>query len=140
MIKAAILGATGTVGQRMIQMLEKHPWFEISALAASSNSSGRSYGEVANWQLETAMPEGIQGMIVEDCQPGLNCDFVLSGLPSSIAYQAEIDFATAGIAVISNASSHRMASDVPLLIPEINPEHIQAIELQKQRFSQSTIE
>ncbi len=134
MIKTAILGATGTVGQRMIQMLENHPWFEISALAASGNSAGKAYGDAVHWQLDTPMPATVRDMTVEECRPGLDCDFVLSGLPSSIARQTELDFAAAGCAVISNASSHRMGSDVPLLIPEINPDHVQAVEAQKQRL------
>jgi aspartate-semialdehyde dehydrogenase len=134
-IRIAILGATGTVGQRMIQLLEGHPWFEISSLAASDNSAGKAYGEAAHWQLETAIPQAIAGMTVEQCRPTLDCDFVLSGLPSSIAGQTETDFASAGYPVISNAGSHRMEPDVPLLIPELNPDHLQAIEKQRERLA-----
>lgn len=134
MIKTAILGATGTVGQRMIQMLENHPWFEISALAASGDSVGKAYCDTVHWQLDTPIPAVVQGMTLKMCQPGLDCAFVLSGLPSSVARQIELEFASAGCAVISNASSHRMESNVPLLIPEINPDHIQAVEVQKQHY------
>ena len=134
MIRTAILGATGTVGQRMLQMLENHPWFEISALAASGSSAGKAYCDAVHWQLDTPMPAAMRDMTVLECRPGLDCDFVLSGLPSSIAAETELDFAATGRAVISNASSHRMGPDVPLLIPEINPDHIQAVEGQKQRF------
>lgn len=133
-LKTAILGATGTVGQRMIQMLEDHPWFEIQTLAASDNSAGKAYGDAAHWQLETPIPAEVAKMTVKTCGPGLDCDFVLSGLPSSIAASVEPDLAAAGYAVISNASSHRMDSDVPLLVPEINAEHVAALEKQRQRF------
>lgn len=133
-IKTAILGATGTVGQRMIQMLEHHPWFEIGALAASENSTGKTYREAAHWQLESEIPENIAEMSIEACRPGLDCDFVLSGLPSSIAGETEIEFAQAGCPVISNASSHRMGLDVPLLVPEINADHIEALGKQRPRF------
>ena len=133
-IKTAILGATGTVGQRMIQMLEHHPWFEIGALAASDISAGKSYCEAAHWQLDSAIPESIAQMSVEACRPELDCDFVLSGLPSSIAGETEIEFAEAGCPVISNAASHRMDPDVPLLVPEINAAHIEALEKQRLRF------
>jgi aspartate-semialdehyde dehydrogenase len=132
-LRTAILGATGTVGQRMIQLLDGHPWFEVSAVAASDNSAGKNYAQAARWMLETAIPESVARMTVQSCQPGLDCDFVLSGLPSQIAEDAEFLLAKAGLPVISNASSHRMKPDVPLLIPEINPEHLDAIELQKKR-------
>ncbi len=133
-IKTGILGATGTVGQRMIQLLEDHPWFEISALAASDNSAGKTYAEAAHWQLDTPIPRSIKEMTVEQCRPNLDCDFILSGLPSSIAGPTETDFASAGYPVISNAGSHRMDPDVPLLIPELNPDHLGAIEKQRKRF------
>src|SRR5262244_1348038 len=133
-LKVGILGATGTVGQRMIQLLERHPWFEVSAVAASDNSAGKNYAQVTRWMLETPIPESVARMTVQSCQPGLECDFVLSGLPSSIAEETELQLAKAGMPVLSNASSHRMKSDVPLLIPEINPQHLEALQLQKQRI------
>jgi len=133
-LKVGILGATGTVGQRMIQLLERHPWFEVSAVAASDNSAGKNYAQVTRWMLETPIPETVARMTVQSCQPGLDCDFALSGLPSSIAEETELQLAKAGTPVLSNASSHRMKSDVPLLIPEINPHHLQALQLQKQRI------
>jgi aspartate-semialdehyde dehydrogenase len=133
-LKVGILGATGTVGQRMIQLLERHPWFEISSVAASDNSAGKNYAQATRWMLETPIPEGVAKMTVQSCQPGLDCDFVLSGLPSSVAEQTELELAKAGMPVVSNASSHRMKADVPLLIPEINPDHLDALELQKQRI------
>jgi aspartate-semialdehyde dehydrogenase len=133
-LRAGILGATGTVGQRMIQLLANHPWFEVSAVAASDNSAGKKYAEATRWMLETPIPESVARMTVQGCKPGLNCDFVLSGLPSNIADETELDFAKSGMPVISNASSHRMKADVPLLIPEINPDHLDAVAVQKSRM------
>jgi len=133
-LKVGILGATGTVGQRMIQLLERHPWFEVFTVAASDNSAGKNYAQATRWMLETPIPEAVAKMTVQSCQPGLECDFVLSGLPSSVAEETELQLAKAGMPVISNASSHRMKADVPLLIPEINPQHLDALDLQKRRF------
>jgi len=120
----------------MIQMLEDHPWFEIGALAASDNSVGKTYREAAHWLLESEIPSRIAQMSVESCHPGLDCDFVLSGLPSAIARETEIEFAEAGCPVISNAASHRMGPDVPLLVPEINADHVQALGKQRSRFGE----
>jgi aspartate-semialdehyde dehydrogenase len=133
-LKTGILGATGTVGQRMIQLLETHPWFEVSCVAASDNSAGKNYAQATKWMLDTPIPEAVSKMTVEPCNPGLNCDLVLSGLPSNIAEETELMFAKAGTPVISNAGSHRMKADVPLLIPEINPDHLAAVEYQKKRI------
>jgi len=133
-LRAGILAATGTVGQRLIQLLANHPWFEVSAVAASDKSAGKKYAEAANWMLETPIPESVGNLIVQSCAPGLDCDFALSGLPSNIAEQTELDLANSGLPVISNASSHRMKPDVPLLIPEINPDHLDALATQKQRI------
>jgi aspartate-semialdehyde dehydrogenase len=133
-LRAGILAATGTVGQRLIQLLANHPWFEVSAVAASDNSAGKKYVEATRWLLETPMPESVAGLTVQTCNPGLDCDFVLSSLPSNVAEKAEEDIAKSGIPVISNASSHRMKADVPLLIPEINPDHLDALGIQKQRI------
>src|SRR5688572_5155916 len=133
-LRVGILGATGTVGQRMIQLLESHPWFEVSAVAASDNSAGKNYAQATRWMLASPIPEAVSKMTVQSCQPGLDCDFVLSGLPSNIAEETELQLAKAGLPVISNASSHRMKADVPLLIPEINPDHLDALLLQKSRI------
>jgi aspartate-semialdehyde dehydrogenase len=133
-LKVGILGATGTVGQRMIQQLEQHPWFEVSAVAASDNSAGKNYAQATRWMLETPIPESIANMTVQSCNPGIECDFVLSGLPAAIAEETELQLAKAGMPVITNASPHRMKSDVPLLIPEINPDHLDALQVQKQRI------
>jgi aspartate-semialdehyde dehydrogenase len=130
-IRAGILGATGTVGQRFVQLLQDHPWFEITALAASAASAGRSYGEVCHWKVSAEMPRTVRDMTVEECAPGLDCDLVFSALPGEVAGPIEEDLAAAGYFVSSNAKNHRLDSDVPLLIPEVNPEHIQIIEHQR---------
>src|SRR2546428_10332853 len=132
-LRVGIMAATGTVGQRMIQLLQNHPWFEVSAVAASDNSAGKNYAQATHWLLETPIPDPVARMTVETCSPGLDCDFVLSSLPSSVAEEVELQVAKAGIPVISNAGSHRMKADVPLLIPEINADHLDALQAQKQR-------
>src|SRR6186713_254888 len=100
-LRAGIFAATGTVGQRMIQLLANHPWFEISVVAASDNSAGKTYAEATRWVLETPIPESIARMTVQTCNPGLECDFALSGLPTAVAEETELQLAKAGIPVIS---------------------------------------
>lgn len=129
--RVGILGATGVVGQRFIQLLEGHPQFEVTALAASDRSQGKSYAEACSWRLPGEMPDRVKQIPVQASAPPLDCDFVFSSLPGEIAAKAEEDFARAGYPVISNSSSYRMAADVPLLIPEVNPDHIALIEVQK---------
>ena len=129
--RVGILGATGVVGQRFIQLLDGHPQFEVSALAASDRSQGKSYAEACTWRLPGEMPEPARSIAVQAPAPPLDCDFVFSSLPGDIAAQTEEDFARAGHPVISNSSSHRMSADVPLLIPEVNPEHLGLIEVQR---------
>jgi aspartate-semialdehyde dehydrogenase len=131
--RVGILGATGTVGQRFIQLLEDHPQFEIAALAASDRSQGKTYADACNWKLATPMPEGIKKNVVQAIEPNLDCDLVFSSLPSNVAKETEEAFARAGYPVISNSSSFRMEEDIPLLIPEINAEHLALIEMQKQK-------
>jgi aspartate-semialdehyde dehydrogenase len=131
--RVGILGATGAVGQRMIQGLAAHPWFRIAELAASERSSGRTYREAARWMQETPIPEGVADLEVKSATPDLDCDFVLSALDSSVAGPIEEDFARAGYPVISNTRNHRMDDDVPLVIPEVNPDHLDLIPSQKQR-------
>lgn len=129
--RVGILGATGVVGQRFIQLLQNHPQFEVAALAASDRSQGKTYAEACTWRLPGEMPEAVKNLKVQPPAPPLECDFVFSSLPGEIAKDAEADFARAGFPVISNSSSHRMAPDVPLLIPEVNPEHLELIEAQR---------
>jgi aspartate-semialdehyde dehydrogenase len=131
--RVGILGATGTVGQRFVQLLENHPQFEITALAASERSTDKIYAEACPWKLAAPMPEFVKKMVVRPIAPPLDCDVVFSSLPASAAKDAEEKFARAGYPVISNSSSFRMTEDVPLLIPEVNPEHLALIETQKQK-------
>ncbi len=129
--RVGILGATGTVGQRFVQLLENHPQFEITALAASDRSAGKPFAEACAWKLAGAMPEYVKQIVVAPIMPPLDCDFVFSSLPSNVGRETEEAFARAGYPVISNSSSYRMDADVPLLIPEINFEHLGLIEIQK---------
>lgn len=130
-LRVGILGATGVVGQRFAQLLQDHPQFEISALAASDRSQGKTYAEACTWRLPGDMPDSVKEIVIQPPAPPLDCDVVFSSLPGEIATGAEPDFARAGYPVISNSSSHRMADDVPLLIPEVNPEHLELIEAQR---------
>jgi len=129
--RVGILGATGVVGQRFIQLLTCHPQFEITALAASDRSQGKSYEEACTWRLPGDMPEAVKSIIVKAPAPPLDCDFVFSSLPTDVAKEAEEHFARAGFPVISNSSPHRMGADVPLMIPEVNPDHIALIDAQR---------
>ncbi len=130
-IKVVILGATGTVGQRFIQLLDAHPYFEISALAASEKSAGKKYKEAVHWKLDTPIPENIQDMIVQECKPGMDARVAFSGLDSSVAGEVELEFASKGYAVVSNSKNYRMEPDVPLIYPEINADHVALIAYQK---------
>src|SRR5712691_6570389 len=130
-LRAGILGATGVVGQRFIQLLESHPQFEVTALAASDRSQGKTYAQACVWRLPGEMPESVKQIVVQPPAPPLDCDFVFSSLPGEIANETEEDFARAGCPVISNSSPHRMGVDVPLLIPEVNPEHVALIDAQR---------
>ena len=132
-IKVGVLGATGAVGQRFVQLLQGHPWFEISALCASERSAGKRYAEACNWNLRGDMPAHLRDVVLRDCEPGFDAQIVFSALPSSTAGQIEEAFAKAGYVVCSNASNHRYDPDVPLLIPEVNPEHLGLIEVQKRK-------
>ncbi len=129
--RVGILGATGTVGQRVIHMLRNHPYFEVTALAASDRSEGKRFVEACNWKLPFEMPDAVKDMRVQPIKPPLDCDVVISSLPSDIALETEGAFAAAGYAVISNSSSYRMHPDVPLVVPEINPDHLDIIPQQK---------
>jgi aspartate-semialdehyde dehydrogenase len=132
-ISVGILGATGIVGQRFIQMLEQHPWFEVAWLAASERSEGRSYAEAVRWRMKTALPERIARMMVSPALPGGAPKVIFAALDAGIAAELEPRFAEAGCAVISNSSALRMKADVPLVIPEVNPDHIKLIECQAWR-------
>ena len=129
--RAGVLGATGLVGQRLVKLLAGHPWFELTEVAASERSSGRSYGEAVRWHLDGPIPEAARSLVVKSLDPSLDCDFVFSALDSSVAGGAEVDFARAGYPVVSNSKNHRMDPDVPLLIPEVNAAHLDAIPAQQ---------
>jgi len=136
--KAGVLGATGVVGQRLVQMLGDHPWFELTEVAASERSSGKTYADAVRWHLDSPVPESARGLVVKGLDPSLDCDFVLSALDSSVAGPAEEDFARAGYPVVSNSRNHRMDSDVPLLIPEVNAAHLDAIPVQQKNRGYDT--
>src|SRR6478672_6115871 len=131
--KVGILGATGTVGQRFAQLLEDHPQFEITAMAASDRSAGKVYSEACAWKLPGRIPANVRDIVVTPIEPPLDCDIVFSSLPSNVARETEQAFARAGYPVISNSSAYRMDEDVPLLIPEINADHTRLIERQKEK-------
>jgi aspartate-semialdehyde dehydrogenase len=129
--RAGILGATGLVGQRLVKLLAGHPWFDLTEVAASERSSGKTYAEAVRWHLDGPIPETARSLIVKGLDPSLECDFVFSALDSSVAGDAEEDFARAGYPVVSNSKNHRMDPDVPLLIPEVNAAHLEAIRTQQ---------
>jgi aspartate-semialdehyde dehydrogenase len=132
-IPVAVLGATGSVGQRFVQLLEHHPWFRLHEVVASERSAGKLYGEAADWRLDTLLPGSAAALQVKPLGTELESRLVFSGLDSSVAGEAEDDYANRGAAVVSNSRNHRMAADVPLLIPEVNAEHLGAIEQQRKR-------
>jgi aspartate-semialdehyde dehydrogenase len=132
-IPVAVLGATGSVGQRFVSLLENHPWFKVVSLAASDRSVGQKYSQAARWVLDVPMPDYARDMVVvpasTDC---IDTKIVFSALHTEIATELEPQFANAGAAVCSNASSYRRGEDVPLLLPEINADHIQLVKSQRQ--------
>jgi aspartate-semialdehyde dehydrogenase len=132
-IPVAVLGATGSVGQRFVQLLENHPWFRLHELIASDRSAGKAYADAADWRLDTLLPEEASGKTVRSLGSDLESQLVFSGLDSSVAGEAEDLYASRGCAVVSNSRNHRMGADVPLLIPELNAEHCDAIEQQRKR-------
>ena len=126
-IEVGILGATGMVGQRFVSLLEHHPWFEINWLAASERSAGKTYREACNWRLRDAMPKSAWDLPVYECKPGAAPHLLFSSLDSKVAGHVEQEFAQAGHVVVSNSSNFRMEHDVPLLIPDVNPDHLALI-------------
>ncbi len=136
--RAGVLGATGIVGQRLVNLLADHPWFALTEVAASERSSGRTYAEAVQWHLEAPIPDAARDLAVKGLETDLDCDFVFSALDSSVAGSAEEDFARAGYPVVSNTRNHRMDPDVPLLIPEVNAAHLDAIPLQQKNRGYDT--
>ncbi len=129
-IPVGILGATGVVGQRFIQLLEAHPWFEVAWLAASDRSEGKSYGEATRWRLKTAMPAHVRDLVISPASPSGAPRVIFAALDAAIARELEPQFAAAGCAVVSNSSAFRMDPSVPLVIPEVNPDHLALLEQQ----------
>jgi aspartate-semialdehyde dehydrogenase len=132
--RVGILGATGMVGQRFIQLLVDHPQFEVTAVAASDRSQGKAYGKACTWRLGGETPANVRHLPVQPPAPPLDCDLVFSSLPGEIARETEASFAAAGCPVISNSSACRMDEDVPLLIPEVNHGHLAMLERQKAKY------
>src|SRR5438045_670493 len=122
-IPVAVLGATGSVGQRFVQLLEHHPWFRLHEVVASERSAGKSYGDAADWRLDTLLPDAAAALSVEGLGADLESRLLFSGLDPSVAGEAEEHYANRGCVVVSNSKNHRMDADVPLLLPEINADH-----------------
>jgi len=133
-LRVGILGATGMVGQRFIQLLENHPQFEVTAVAASDRSQGKRYADACTWRVGGNMPSSIRDMTVKAIEPPLDCALVFSSLPGDIARETEGSFAKAGYPVISNSSAFRMDQDVPLLIPDVNHAHLAQLERQRAQY------
>ena len=129
-ISVGILGATGSVGQKFVELLADHPWFEITALAASERSAGKEYREAVNWFQTALLPPASAKMNVQRCVPEFPCKIVFSGLDSAVAGKGEAEFARAGDVVVSNSRNHRMDPQVPLLVPEINADHLSLVKSQ----------
>src|ERR1700681_3085247 len=131
-IPVGILGATGTVGQRFIQLLDQHPWFEVAWLAASDRSAGKRYAAATKWRLNTPLPENVAKLEVFPAAPNASTPkVVFAAMDAAAATEIEPQFAAAGHAVVSNSSAFRMAEDVPLVIPEVNAEHLSLLKTQK---------
>ena len=129
----AVLGATGAVGQRFLQLLADHPWFEVAEVAASDRSAGKPYREACAWRLPGAPPAAVADRVVTTCEGPFRSPLLFSGLDSSVAGEVETALAAKGHAVVSNSRNHRMDADVPLLIPEVNADHLDALAAQRRR-------
>jgi aspartate-semialdehyde dehydrogenase len=130
-IDVAILGATGSVGQRFVQLLEDHPWFQVSELVASDRSAGKCYGEACDWRISDTMPESSRQLRVKGLDAQLDSPVVFSSLPGGLALEIETRLAGEGKQVFTNASDNRMLPDVPLVIPEVNNDHLALIDVQR---------
>ena len=132
-IEVGVLGATGMVGQHFVKFLQNHPWFDLTWVGASDRSAGKKYRDATSWRLDGAMPDKIANLTVNDCKPGSAPRLMFSAMDASVATEIEQAFAQAGHVVVSNSRNHRMEPDVPLLIPEVNPDHLKIIPLQQRR-------
>ncbi len=130
-IEVGILGATGMVGQHFVKFLQGHPWFELKWLGASDRSAGKKYKDAMTWHLPGGVPASVADLTVEDCQPGSAPRLLFSAMDASVATEIERAFAQAGHIVVSNSKNHRMERDVPLLVPEINPDHLKLVPVQQ---------
>ena len=130
-IKVGVLGATGSVGQRFVQLLSNHPWFELTALAASERSAGKRYRDACNWFLSSDIPDNVADMRIQPLDTGLECRLVFSALPGNVAKEVEESFAYSGYGVLSNVSVHRYDEDVPLVTSEVNPCHLDILPYQQ---------
>lgn len=130
-IAVGVLGATGAVGQTFVRLLADHPWFRIAEVAASEQSAGRAYAEATDWRQPVAIPSEVAALKVGPCEPGGMCSIYFSALDAAVAGPVEERFAAKGAVVLSNARNHRMEPDVPLLIPEVNPEHLGLLDRQR---------
>ncbi len=137
-IDVAILGATGAVGQRFIQLLDNHPWFRVAEVIGSSRSAGKLYGDAAHWVLDGNPPEDIAGLTVKSLDDEFDSPLIFSALPKEAASTREMQLAEAGHIVCTNASANRMVGDVPLLLPEVNAEHMGLIDVQRQNRGWTT--
>jgi aspartate-semialdehyde dehydrogenase len=126
-IEVGILGATGMVGQHFIKFLQGHPWFDVRWLGASDRSAGKKYRDATKWHLSGVMPDAVADLVVQECKPNNAPRLLFSSMDSSVATEIERAFAHAGHIVVSNSKNHRMDRDVPLLVPEINPDHLKLV-------------
>ena len=132
-IEVGILGATGMVGQHFVKFLQNHPWFDLKWLGASDRSAGKAYGEATAWRLGGAMPDGVASLPVEESKPGNAPRLLFSAMDASVATEIERAFAQAGHVIVSNSKNHRMEPDVPLLVPEVNPDHLKLVPGQQRK-------
>jgi aspartate-semialdehyde dehydrogenase len=137
-LNVAVLGATGAVGQRFIDLLENHPWFKVTEVIGSSRSAGQPYGEIVNWVLDGEPPMSVRDLIVKSLDDNFDAPLIFSALPKEAAETREVELAQAGHVVCTNASVNRMVADVPLLLPEANAEHAQLIEAQRRKRGWTT--
>jgi aspartate-semialdehyde dehydrogenase len=137
-LNVAVLGATGAVGQRFVQLLEDHPWFQVTEVIGSSRSAGQLYGEITNWVLDGGPPERVAGLRVKALDDDFDAPLVFSALPKEAADPREFELAAAGHVVCTNASANRMVPDVPLLLPEANADHVGLIDVQRARRGWTT--
>jgi aspartate-semialdehyde dehydrogenase len=132
-IKVGVLGATGAVGQKLVALLNNHPWFELTEVAASENSAGKNYAKQVNWKEPCEIPQNARKLELKTCDQKLNAKILFSGLDSSVAGKIETHYADLGYIVVSNSKNHRMDPNVPLIIPEINGAHLSLIKTQKSK-------